>query len=108
MAIYLPMLDESQNFFGGNLYTYTLYLKALGWITQFVGHGIFEKRAPALLTNLAFAFIAPFFCSFEILHALFGIKDEEKKICDLIIESDIAFYRQAKGYAQRKLIKSIA
>ncbi len=24
----------------------------LSWILQFVGHGVFEKRAPALLTSL--------------------------------------------------------
>jgi uncharacterized membrane protein YGL010W len=30
--------------FGGNLWTITLYLYLFGWTTQFVGHGIFERK----------------------------------------------------------------
>ncbi|KAF6148193.1 hypothetical protein GIB67_011968 [Kingdonia uniflora] len=38
------------------------------WTGQFVGHGVFEKRAPALLDNLSQAFLmAPFFVLFEAL-----------------------------------------
>ncbi|KAK9119198.1 hypothetical protein Scep_017291 [Stephania cephalantha] len=43
------------------------------WTGQFIGHGVFEKRAPALLDNLAQAFImAPFFVLLEALQMLFG------------------------------------
>ncbi|KAE8707352.1 PsbQ-like 2 [Hibiscus syriacus] len=43
------------------------------WIGQFIGHGVFEKRAPALLDNLVQAFVmAPFFVLFEALQTLFG------------------------------------
>lgn len=31
---------------------YALYVHVLSWIMQFVGHGLFEKRAPALLDSL--------------------------------------------------------
>ncbi|CAK9312264.1 unnamed protein product [Citrullus colocynthis] len=42
------------------------------WTSQFIGHGVFEKRAPALIDNLTQAFLmAPFFVVLEILHALF-------------------------------------
>eukprot|EP00257_Ricinus_communis_P006751 XP_002522464.2 uncharacterized endoplasmic reticulum membrane protein C16E8.02 [Ricinus communis] len=42
------------------------------WTGQFIGHGVFEKRAPALLDNLAQAFImAPFFVLLEALQIFF-------------------------------------
>ncbi|CAK8565290.1 unnamed protein product [Lathyrus sativus] len=43
------------------------------WTGQFIGHGVFEKRAPALLDNLAQAFLmAPFFVVLEILQTTIG------------------------------------
>ncbi|ONI30855.1 hypothetical protein PRUPE_1G277300 [Prunus persica] len=43
------------------------------WTGQFIGHGVFEKRAPALLDNLAQAFLmAPFFVLLEALQSFFG------------------------------------
>ncbi|XP_030450010.1 2-hydroxy-palmitic acid dioxygenase mpo1-like [Syzygium oleosum] len=43
------------------------------WTGQFIGHGVFEKRAPALLDNLAQAFLmAPFFVLLEALQTSFG------------------------------------
>ncbi|KAI9501033.1 hypothetical protein GGI25_004239 [Coemansia spiralis] len=40
------------------------------WIAQFIGHGVFEKRAPALLDNLVQALVmAPFFVFLEALFA---------------------------------------
>ncbi|KAF9625168.1 hypothetical protein IFM89_020035 [Coptis chinensis] len=43
------------------------------WIGQFIGHGVFEKRAPALLDNLTQAFVmAPFFVLLEALQMFCG------------------------------------
>ncbi|KAJ8772973.1 hypothetical protein K2173_028150 [Erythroxylum novogranatense] len=43
------------------------------WIGQFIGHGVFERRAPALLDNLAQALLtAPFFVLLEVLQKSFG------------------------------------
>lgn len=43
------------------------------WTGQFIGHGVFEKRAPALLDNLTQALLmAPFFVLLEILQKFFG------------------------------------
>ncbi|OIW04871.1 hypothetical protein TanjilG_13711 [Lupinus angustifolius] len=43
------------------------------WTGQFIGHGVFEKRAPALLDNLAQALLmAPFFVVLEVLQSSFG------------------------------------
>ncbi|GFP87469.1 uncharacterized endoplasmic reticulum membrane protein c16e8.02 [Phtheirospermum japonicum] len=45
----------------------------LCWTGQFIGHGVFEKRAPALLDNLAQAFLmAPFFVLLEALQSALG------------------------------------
>ncbi len=49
------------------------------WLAQFVGHGAFEKRAPALLDNLVQALLlAPLFVFMEILFSL-GYKPELRK-----------------------------
>ncbi|KAK9265511.1 hypothetical protein L1049_021552 [Liquidambar formosana] len=43
------------------------------WTGQFIGHGVFEKRAPALLDNLCQALImAPFFVLLEALQMSFA------------------------------------
>lgn len=43
-------------------------LFALGWIFQFIGHGYFERRKPALLDNLVQSVVeAPYFVLFELL-----------------------------------------
>ncbi|KDP31271.1 hypothetical protein JCGZ_11647 [Jatropha curcas] len=43
------------------------------WTGQFIGHGVFEHRAPALLDNLTQAFLmAPFFVLLEVLQIAFG------------------------------------
>ncbi|KAB1208110.1 putative endoplasmic reticulum membrane protein C16E8.02 [Morella rubra] len=50
-----------------------LVAQLLCWTGQFIGHGVFEKRAPALLDNLAQAFVmAPFFVLLEALQSFFG------------------------------------
>ncbi|KAK4350300.1 hypothetical protein RND71_029613 [Anisodus tanguticus] len=50
-----------------------LAAQLLCWTGQFIGHGVFEKRAPALLDNLIQAFLmAPFFVLLEALQTLFG------------------------------------
>ncbi|KAK8865837.1 hypothetical protein IAR55_000985 [Kwoniella newhampshirensis] len=55
---------------------------ALAWIAQFVGHGFFEHRAPALTDNLVSALVlAPFFVHLEFLFTFFNYKpDLHKKI----------------------------
>jgi len=54
--------------FPGPANTTAIAIFALSWGAQFVGHGVFEGRAPALLDNLAQALLlAPFFVWLEIL-----------------------------------------
>ena len=74
----LKFLDEKENLFNGKLYSIICGINIFAWITQFIGHGIYEKRAPALLTNLLFIFLAPFFEMFEVLNSLTGYRQSEK------------------------------
>lgn len=66
------------------------------WIAQFVGHGLFEGRAPALLDNLFQAiFLAPFFVWLELLFA-FGYRPELKSRLDKLVAGDVAQFQQSK------------
>lgn len=63
-------------------------LFVLGWVAQFIGHGYFERRAPALFENIkgillphlchAALLLAPLFVFMEILFAL-GYRPALKK-----------------------------
>jgi uncharacterized membrane protein YGL010W len=70
------------------------------WLAQFVGHGKFEGRAPALLDNLVQAiFLAPFFVWFEILFML-GYRPELKRRIDQAVELEIQKFRKSKEKGQ--------
>jgi uncharacterized membrane protein YGL010W len=71
----------------------------VSWIAQFVGHGKYEGRAPALFDNIAQAFVlAPFFVFFEGLFAL-GYRPELKKRIDLAVEDEIRKFKEKNGQA---------
>jgi uncharacterized membrane protein YGL010W len=50
----------------------------LGWGTQFMGHGVFEGRRPALFDNILQTLIAPLFVVIEAFFFL-GLKSDLKK-----------------------------
>ena len=67
------------------------------WIAQFVGHGVFEGRAPALMDNLVQAlFLAPFFVWMEILFSL-GYRPELKARVEIAVEKEVAKFQQSKN-----------
>ncbi|KAK4750753.1 hypothetical protein SAY87_004235 [Trapa incisa] len=69
------------------------------WTGQFIGHGFFEKRAPALLDNLAQAFLmAPFFVLLEVLQAVFDYEPYPgfNTSVSLKIEADIREWQEMK------------
>ncbi|KAL8730638.1 MAG: hypothetical protein Q9166_003951 [cf. Caloplaca sp. 2 TL-2023] len=75
---------------------WALGLHVASWIAQFIGHGIFEGRAPALLDNLVQAFfLAPFFVWMEVLFRL-GYRPELKSRLDKAVEKEVHKYRQSK------------
>ncbi|KAL9069804.1 MAG: hypothetical protein Q9161_005263 [Pseudevernia consocians] len=67
------------------------------WVAQFIGHGVFEGRAPALLDNLVQALIlAPFFVWMEILFSI-GYRPELKSRVDSAVEKEVEKYRKSQG-----------
>ena len=66
------------------------------WVAQFIGHGVFEGRAPALLDNLVQAFIlAPFFVWMELLFSI-GYRPELKSRVDSAVEKEVEKYRNSR------------
>ncbi|KAG8923660.1 hypothetical protein FRC01_012507 [Tulasnella sp. 417] len=77
-------------------------LHAVSWIMQFIGHGVAEKRAPALLDNLLGALVlAPFFVHLEILFKL-GYAPGLQKNVNNGIGVEIAKFRRAEAEKKRK------
>ena len=71
-----------------------LGIHIFSWLAQFVGHGIFEGRAPALLDNLVQAlFLAPFFVWLEVLF-MFGYRPELKARLDAAIQKDVSKFKE--------------
>lgn len=63
------------------------------WIAQFVGHGVYEGRAPALTDNLVQALVlAPFFVFMEVLFT-FGYRPELQKRVNAAVEKEIAKFK---------------
>jgi uncharacterized membrane protein YGL010W len=59
------------NTFFSNHRTLSAAIFLLAWVAQFIGHGVFEKRAPALLRNLPQALhAAVFFVWLELIFSL--------------------------------------
>jgi len=72
-------------------------LDILSWLFQFVGHGVFEGRAPALLDNLVQAlFLAPFFVWMEILF-YFGYRPELRARVEKAVEKEIQKHSASKA-----------
>ncbi|KAM9970311.1 hypothetical protein ACTFIR_002163 [Dictyostelium discoideum] len=62
----------SINTYGLELATYYgTIVHIVSWISQFIGHGVFEGRRPALISNIFQVFIAPFFVTLEVVF-MFG------------------------------------
>ncbi|KAI4189535.1 MAG: hypothetical protein L6R41_001389 [Letrouitia leprolyta] len=76
---------------------WALGLHLTSWIAQFIGHGVFEGRAPALMDNLVQAFLlAPFFVWMEILFRL-GYRPELRNRLNQAVEKEVDKYRRSKA-----------
>lgn len=72
-------------------------MEIFAWIAQFVGHGVYEGRAPALLDNLVQALVlAPFFVFMEILFK-FGYRPELQKRVNDAVEKEIRKIKAEKS-----------
>ncbi len=67
-----------------------------GWVPQFIGHGIFERRAPALLDSLDQALLtAPLFIILEVFF-FFGYRREFYKKMMKQVEVNIKEFKEGK------------
>ncbi|EZF71074.1 hypothetical protein H105_06704 [Trichophyton soudanense CBS 452.61] len=83
--------------YGQTAVYWSLAVQGVAWILQFVGHGVFEGRAPALLDNLVQAFfLAPFFVWLEVLFYL-GYRHELKSRLDAAIAKEVAKFNKQKA-----------
>ncbi|KAI4172013.1 MAG: hypothetical protein LQ346_008673 [Caloplaca aetnensis] len=84
------------NTYGQTANYWALGLHVTSWIAQFIGHGVFEGRAPALMDNLTQAFfLAPFFVWMEVLFRL-GYRPELRKRLDEAVEKEVRKYRASR------------
>jgi uncharacterized membrane protein YGL010W len=92
------------NVYGSTANYWAGALFVASWIAQFLGHGAFEGRAPALFDNLVQAFVlAPFFVWMEILFYL-GYRPELKSRLDEAVQKEVEKYRASKEQSNGKAI----
>lgn len=83
--------------YGATVNYYAIGVHVVAWIAQFIGHGKFEGRAPALLDNIVQAlFLAPFFVWLEVLFH-FGYRPELKSRIDTAVEQNLKKFREEKA-----------
>jgi len=83
--------------YGSSANKWAIGVNVFSWIAQFIGHGVFEGRAPALMDNLVQAFfLAPFFVWFEILF-FFGYRPELKARLDKGVEAEIKAFKESQN-----------
>jgi 2-hydroxy fatty acid dioxygenase len=72
----------------------------LAWVGQFIGHGVYERRKPALLDNVIQAvLLAPLFVWMEILFSL-GYRPELKARLNKSIQEELAKLRKKEATKQ--------
>jgi 2-hydroxy fatty acid dioxygenase len=98
-ALYLGVLAAmvyGANAFAAIAYApwYALAIHVVSWIMQFYGHGVYEKRKPALLDSLHQALtLAPLFVWLELLFSL-GYNPAMAKKIDEDAKKAIAAWRK--------------
>jgi len=81
---------------GLQLWKIVLALHIFLWVLQFIGHGVFEKRAPALLDSLDQALItAPLFVLLEVF-CFCGYRPQFYKKCMKQVEENIGKFKSQK------------
>ena len=79
-----------------------LGIHVAAWILQFIGHGVFEGRAPALLDSADQAFLtAPLFVLLEVLFFFGYRKDFYAKMMKQV-EKNIAAFKRGGGPKQQQ------
>ncbi|KAG4070618.1 hypothetical protein HA402_013538 [Bradysia odoriphaga] len=87
---------ESEAMFDYPAWQIAAVVQVVCWVAQFVGHGVYEGRAPALFDNLVQAFVmAPFFVLLEVLFHFGYRPDFQEKIWKKVDKEIAKFKTQA-------------
>jgi len=90
------LVQDNSPVFGLPLWKAVLAFHVFCWIVQFIGHGVFEGRAPALLDSWDQAFItAPLFVLLEVAF-FFGYRRNFYEECMKEVEENLAVFRNVK------------
>lgn len=82
---------------GAGAWQPALAVHVVCWILQFIGHGVYEGRAPALLDNLFQAlFMAPIFVFVEVLMGV-GLLSDFKREALAETSRRVAAFREARA-----------
>jgi len=86
---------------GTGIWNTALYTHIVCWVAQFLGHGVWEGRSPALLDNLFQAFaMAPLFVLMEVMF-MFGYRSEFRKRVQKQVDINVAEYKASKKAKSR-------
>ena len=89
--------DHLTTAYGATANYWAVSIFVSSWVAQFIGHGVFEGRAPALVDNLVQALIlAPFFVWMEILFFV-GYRPELKLRVDSAVKKEVEKYRKSQA-----------
>lgn len=72
-------------------------IHVIAWLIQFVGHGFFEKRKPALMDNIFLTINAPLFVTIELLYFFVGFRKNQIDETKTYIVRDIVEFRKEKA-----------
>ena len=83
-------------FYGYSTFQAALGIHIIAWVLQFIGHGVFEGRAPALLDSLDQALVtAPLFVLMEVAFFFGYRRDFHRRVMDQV-HKNIAEFKKAK------------
>ena len=96
-ALYAPVLYALHHFGTVTLANHVpiaVGIHVFGWVAQFIGHGVFEGRKPALFDNLLQSIhAAVFFVWLEVLFAL-GYRPALRKELDALVKKEMAKFKK--------------
>jgi uncharacterized membrane protein YGL010W len=98
-AIQYPLIGYLLTFIKFEIFGFSqiqsyLFINIFSWIAQFLGHGLFEKRKPALMENIFLTLNAPCFVNIELFNFLFNYRKKELEEVRVFIVKDIAIYKK--------------
>lgn len=77
--------------------TIAVAVHVVSWIAQFIGHGKYEGRKPALLDNLVQAlFLAPLFVWYEVLFKMGFYRGLQREV-EVGVEEEVRKMQVKKG-----------